>query len=501
MLTTGKLLATSALVACLAAGGGWIGARAVEARNGQPGLESAAIQTEQPDGQKSIVDDAGQDLLSQFRTQPMPQSINTGRNAIPDIPTAAVTGPGGTRESTSGTGTVRIRDLIGRQAGNDGIGVYGTVEDGPVRFIYEDGQGIRSVTGQTEADILIGKKLETPVAVEFDDVPLRDVLKKVSQDFGFEITLDESAFASGLLDQNVSLKMEDTTLHSALASIVRDLTSNQLAYSIQNGRLSLSTPEALSNELGIGSRSDLTAATRSAATDGRQTTTLSSGSVTTTPGAVGDAELSGIASRGDVMEIFQRTRTFPVSLDYSGQEKQILEALENRTSVSFPGTPLRDAMQFLSEQHNIPILLDMPALRFETIAGDEQVQLILSNVHLDSALNLLLQDVSGIPLTYIVEDEVLKITTQDRADRTFVTRIYPLAPLRSGGNTDSLIETIRTGVDGEWGDADSGEGTITEYQGNLIIRQTHAAHREIRELLTHLAWLLNPENRPEEGSF
>jgi hypothetical protein len=103
-------------------------------------------------------------------------------------------------------------------------------------------------------------------------------------------------------------------------------------------------------------------------------------------------------------------------LDVSSQtEKKIYKALDTVCSVEFLGNPLRDVVEFIAQQNSIPILLDKAALKDAGLNGDEEISLVVSGIKLKSALKLILDDVRGAHLVYLVEDEVLKVTTQERA--------------------------------------------------------------------------------------
>ncbi|MCA9088707.1 MAG: VWA domain-containing protein [Planctomycetaceae bacterium] len=110
-------------------------------------------------------------------------------------------------------------------------------------------------------------------------------------------------------------------------------------------------------------------------------------------------------------------------------ERRIYDALKQTTSLEFPGNPLQDVIDYIASLHNIPIRLDEAALSAEGVAPDTEVRMVISGISLKSALKLLLEDVNGVPLTYVIEDEVMKITTQTKADEVLQTRVYPVADL------------------------------------------------------------------------
>ena len=110
----------------------------------------------------------------------------------------------------------------------------------------------------------------------------------------------------------------------------------------------------------------------------------------------------------------------------SPNEQRIQQALKDTTEVQFTDQPLKDALEYLEDLHKIEIWIDAPALADAGISTDQNVNLVMSGITLRSALRLLLEP---LQLTYVIEDEVMKITTQEKADEKMSTRVYPVADL------------------------------------------------------------------------
>ena len=111
---------------------------------------------------------------------------------------------------------------------------------------------------------------------------------------------------------------------------------------------------------------------------------------------------------------------------YNKTEEKVRRVLDQPTTVEFLDLPLEDAITFLKEYHNINIYIDKATLADEGVAIDQPVTLKLAGVTLRSVLKLLLEPVQ---LTYVIEDEVMKITTSAKAGEKLVTRVYPVADL------------------------------------------------------------------------
>ena len=113
----------------------------------------------------------------------------------------------------------------------------------------------------------------------------------------------------------------------------------------------------------------------------------------------------------------------------SPNEQKISDALDQVTSLEFPDNTLREVVDFITTLHNIPIRLDEKALEDEGVNGETRINLVVSGITLRSALNLMLEKVGDVELTYIIEDEVMKITTLEKAQSKPQTRVYPVGDL------------------------------------------------------------------------
>lgn len=111
---------------------------------------------------------------------------------------------------------------------------------------------------------------------------------------------------------------------------------------------------------------------------------------------------------------------------YNPNEERIRRTLDKPTEVNFIEMTLEDAINYLKDYHSINIWIDKPTLADEGVALDQTVTLQLSGVSFRSTLKLLLEPYQ---LTWVIEDEVMKITTSVRAGERLSTRVYPVADL------------------------------------------------------------------------
>ncbi len=108
-------------------------------------------------------------------------------------------------------------------------------------------------------------------------------------------------------------------------------------------------------------------------------------------------------------------------------EQEIQKALSTRISVNLKNVPLSDALKTLCDIANIPVFLDPQGLAVEGITTDQPVTLeIPKEIPLRSALNLILQP---LRLNYVIEDDVLKITSQGARNAKVYAETYNVADL------------------------------------------------------------------------
>ena len=120
-------------------------------------------------------------------------------------------------------------------------------------------------------------------------------------------------------------------------------------------------------------------------------------------------------------------------------EKKIYDALDQKVdALEFRETPLRDVINQLKDKFDIPILADKKA--FEDAGLDLDTTVVtqsVSGISLRSALRLILGE---IDLTYLIKDEVMLITTKDKAAESLVIKVYSVGdlvmPLSSGGGVN-----------------------------------------------------------------
>jgi hypothetical protein len=167
---------------------------------------------------------------------------------------------------------------------------------------------------------------------------------------------------------------------------------------------------------------------------------------------------------------------------------KIHEALRSplkEDGLDFTEMPLEAVVNVLSDEYGIPIKLDRTALEELGVSSDEKVSISLSGISLRAALRLILKD---LELTYIIDDEVLHITTPDEAEQQLRTCVYDVRDLPAvtkAGGLERLVDTIISCVATEtWAKNGGGEAEVRTLEpGLIVVSQTQAVHEEVGDFL------------------
>ncbi|MCG8449736.1 MAG: general secretion pathway protein GspD [Pirellulales bacterium] len=154
------------------------------------------------------------------------------------------------------------------------------------------------------------------------------------------------------------------------------------------------------------------------------------------------------------------------------REIEIQRKLRTPVLPRYKEMPLTEVMDALSELSGVNIHLDPRGLRQEGIRSDEQVSLYLpQEISLESALTLILEP---LHLTYVIQDEVLKVTSEQIRDgETYVVNynvadlvipipnFVPSSSMGLQGMIDEAYQSLPVGVG-----AHSGDGPVVVMSGN-----------------------------------
>ena len=111
----------------------------------------------------------------------------------------------------------------------------------------------------------------------------------------------------------------------------------------------------------------------------------------------------------------------------SPKEQEIEQRLVTPVPVKFDKKPLSEVIEVLGGYAQIPTYLDPQALASEGVGSEIPVTIDLrQDISLRSALKLILEP---LRLTYVIKDEVLKVTSEDVRRGELIQKVYPVGDL------------------------------------------------------------------------
>ncbi len=163
-----------------------------------------------------------------------------------------------------------------------------------------------------------------------------------------------------------------------------------------------------------------------------------------------------------------------------GMDQIVDEALES--------VPLSELAIHLREKYGLAVILLESALGDAGITIDEEID-FPAGLPLYQALAVALEDVAGTQLTWVMEDGVLKITTEEDAVDRYQVRVYDASSLQCPGwDTRAQMDSVQSFTSGIWMiELDLPPGQIDPVGGVLVMRQTQAIHLETAKLLDALS--------------
>jgi general secretion pathway protein D len=108
-------------------------------------------------------------------------------------------------------------------------------------------------------------------------------------------------------------------------------------------------------------------------------------------------------------------------------ELEIQKALKTEVDVKFEKRPLSEVVETLGRMAGVNVFLDPQGMHAEGITTDEPVSINLTQpISLRSALNLILEP---LHLSYVIQNEVLRVTSEQTRNANTYPRVYNVADL------------------------------------------------------------------------
>lgn len=374
----------------------------------------------------------------------------------------------------------------------------------------------------------IRQALDARASFSFQEVPLRDVAQLLREKTRVNVLLDREALGNAGLaeDTPVSGEFRDISLRSSLNLLLRGL---DLAWTIDDGALLITTHEVveMQQSLRVYNVADLIAAAGDDAQENNLVALMSLIETIVDPDTW--ATVGGpatVTSYRETLLVLQMERVHheidallaalrqgkrlaaeasegppaqaSLRIHRSAAEAAILQELQKPISLDLIEAPLAELPEWLQAKWGIQAVLDRLAMDDVGLGDDTPVSLSVENMPAGQALRHLL---GPVELTWLVEDEVLQITTPEEADTKLETRVYPVrdltlprverdafGPLGNLSGAAELMAAISSAVAPDsWGEV-GGPGALESFDpaGVLVITQTMRNHERVEALLADL---------------
>jgi hypothetical protein len=156
-------------------------------------------------------------------------------------------------------------------------------------------------------------------------------------------------------------------------------------------------------------------------------------------------------------------------------------ALERRCEISFQQTPLSDAIRFLEDIHNAPFQIDVPLLPGAKAGDEASVTLESANISFRDALKSIL---AQHELTYVIDEEAVKVVNVNVERNRLLTRTYPIADLVERENVDAIVKSIKDAIGEDlWKDKRGASIEYVQQSQSVVVRQTFSAHEKVVDVL------------------
>ena len=378
----------------------------------------------------------------------------------------------------------------------------------------------------------IRRALDQPVQIQCIDTPLSKIVGRLQDDAEIPIVVDHRALDDVGLgsDTPITVSLVGQTLRGTLRHMLKEL---DLTYVVHDEVLKITTPEEAENELSTRvydvasfGVDDPMVVVDPMAPSTRLDKLIDVIEATIAPdtwssvggaGEIQPMDLLGTITVSQVDEVHDQisgllsaiaqARATPaaghelrtaVPIHSTRTEEiriRIDSILAKDAALEFMDASLEELAEYLREEHQLPVLIDNRALDDVGLGSDTPVTVDLRGISLGAALRLTLKN---LDLTWVVNNEVLKITTPEEAERELLTCVYPVHdlvgsqpvfgahraywdPIVTTRSLRQLVAQLTSCAAPRSWDQVGGAGAIEPVVpwGVLVISQTADVHRQV----------------------
>ncbi len=366
-----------------------------------------------------------------------------------------------------------------------------------------------------DAETPLERLLDKQIDVDVTDTPIRTAIEQLAAEQGITVRFDDAAFENRDLFSNpVSMHLKQISLRNALQLLLDQCNPtiagwDDATYVEQPDELLITsvdaasemletrfyplpdityTPPLLPNQLWtfdidsmIEFIESLAAPDSWEAMGGLATIRESEGGMLISQTQAAHREIRDLYGQIDRFQSRPYGSDYPAQpgQTYSNTEQEIFMWLTQSADLDFVDAPLSEVLHTIGENQRINVWIDERSLDDEGIRSDEPSTVHVTGISLGAALKMVL---APQRLTFVVDNDVLEITTQIAAEENIRGRMYDLRRVSLVGDYDTVCELIAIVVAPETWEF-SGPCPVINLPGVIGFPQTEDVHHEIAQLL------------------
>jgi hypothetical protein len=339
------------------------------------------------------------------------------------------------------------------------------------------------------------KRLLLKTSVAFDAKPVEEVLLELGKKHKITVEFDPTVKANAAGEMPFTLTANGLTLGSVIDLACR---SADLLYTIEKGKLLVFTREADQAKLidqqyslaPLGAIPDVqvflaglqqvtSGPWKDADGDGGEFVEVTPQSLTVRQTRTAHAELQALF---EDLAAAAAGRAKPPTIQERA-EQTIRKKLQTPTLLAAGEMPVSEVLDQLLKKNAIPYWIDSQALSDEGIDWAKATTMI-DGKKMPTAARL---DAitAALKLAWRVDDEVVQITTQTKANEHLTTRVYDISRSVTPNRSPQAFAAELTNNKelGPWQELDGAGGVVVAFGPLLAVRQTDAVHAKLDKLL------------------
>ena len=341
-----------------------------------------------------------------------------------------------------------------------------------------------------QAQVKTDKRLLQKISLDVDAKPVAEVLRELSEKYKLPVDFDASVKDEGIDSALFTLKADAVTLGSVIHLLCE---ANALLYSMEKGRLSITTVTADADKLivrehplgNLGSVIDL------------QLLAVSLPGLTSGVWMVVDQEGGDVVAikpqsfairqtrkvHAELQELFEQINaSLPgrpkAVLAQDRADQMILRKLQTPSQVEAGEKPLSEILDQLLKKNGVSYWIDLTALTDEGIdwtklSSTVEAKKMTVAARLDAIA-------SEHQLSWRVADELVQLTTAAKGDEQLFCRVYDVRNRPIAIVAEQLVNNKELGL---WQINDGEGGALFPIGNLLVVRQTGKAHATIAKQL------------------